>query len=200
MPERHSLRALILGALAALALAVVFLPGLTRSVAALTPSGNELSSSPLIIPAADFSSDGYLPGSALFSFAGGYTAGMGTSKVQGGGCIKAPVYLPRGASINSFAAYVYNREVYDPETKNDLVISLHRIRTITGLHEVLGQVRDLGGSSDIHALINSSIHPNQVDDLHAYYVTTCLWTNKMRLYGVRIYFFAHHVYLPIVQR
>jgi hypothetical protein len=195
MLERHSLRALILGALVALALAAGFLPGLVSSGAPLTPSGNELSSSPLIIPAADFSSDGKLPGSALFSFAGGYTAGVGTSKVQSGGCIKAPVYLPRGASITSFTAYVY-----DIDSTNDLVISLHRIRTMTGLHEVLGQVRDLGGSSDPHALVNSSIHPDQVDDLHAYYVTTCLWTNKMRLYGVRIYFFAHHVYLPMVER
>jgi hypothetical protein len=191
---------LALGALAALALAAGFLPGLARNEAVLTPSGNELSSSPLVIPAADFSSDGYLPGSALFSLKGGYMAGVGTSIVPGGGCIKAPVYLPRGASITNFAAYVYDREVYDRETKNDLVISLRRIRTMTGLGELLGQVRDLGGSSDIHALFNSSIHPDQVDDLHAYYVTTCLWTQKMRLYGVLIYFFAHHIYLPIVQR
>ena len=182
-----------MGALAALALAVGFLPGLARSGAALTPPGNELSSSPLIIPAADFSSDGYLPGSTLFSFAGGYTAGVGANKVQGGGCLKAPVYLPSGASITSFAAYVS-----DTDTINDLVISLHRIRTMTGLHEMLAQVQDLGGGIGIHTLINNSIQPNQIDDLHAYYVTTCLWTQKMKLYGVRIYFFAHHLYLPVV--
>jgi hypothetical protein len=181
--------------MAALALAAWFVPGLARSGAALTPSGNELSSSPLIIPAADFSSDGYLPGDTLFSFAGGYIAGVETSKVQGKGCIKAPVYLPRGATITSFAAYVEDRDI-----TNDLVISLRRTRTMTGLYEALGQVRDLGGSSDIHALVNSSIHPNQVDDLHAYYVTTCLWTQKMQLYGVRIYFFAHQMYLPLVVR
>ena len=65
------MRILTLGALAALALAAGFLPGLARSRAGLIPSGNELSSSPLVIPAADFSSDGFLPGSTLFSLAAG---------------------------------------------------------------------------------------------------------------------------------
>ncbi len=52
--------------------------------------------SPLVIPAAAFVSDGFQPDSLFFPFGGGYFQGDSANY----GCITAPAYLPHGATID----------------------------------------------------------------------------------------------------
>ena len=194
-----------MGALAALLLSAGGLPVLRRiDLPAASPaessrlpgqaaaSGNEFSTSPLVVPAADFVSDGYAPNSTFFYFTGGYVGGIGTKPVPGAGCIRAPVYLPPTASITGFFAYIY-----DNDPANNVTVSLQRVRTLTGLYDLIGQVSTSGEDpNNIKYIGNNAINFGFVDNKHAYYLTTCLKTRDTRLYAVRV-FYTFHFYLPI---
>ncbi len=205
MPDPRPFKALVTGALAALLLSAGVLPALARigspaaSPAAssrlpgrVTASGNEFSTSPLDVPAADFVSDGLKPSSTFFYFTGGYIRGIGTTPVLGAGCIRAPVYLPPTAAISSFFAYVY-----DNDATITVTVSLQRVRTLTGMYDLLGQVSTSGADTIIHYIGDDTIDFSLVDNKHAYYLTTCLKTRDTRLYAVRIFYTFHHLYLPV---
>jgi hypothetical protein len=207
MPDLRPFKACVLGAIAALLLSAGVLPVLrsigsppARPAASGRPSGreaasgNEFSTSPLVVPAADFVSDGLMPGSTFFNFTGGYVRGIGTTPVAGAGCIRAPVYLPPTAAINSFFAYVYDNDTTLTVT---VTVSLQRIRTLTGIYDLLGQVSTSGADASIQYIGNNIIDFSIVDNKHAYYLTTCLKTQDTRLYAVRIFYSFHHLYLPV---
>jgi hypothetical protein len=205
MLDKHPIKACVLGALAALLLAVGILPDRWHSDPAqaacpscsvrssLRPaSGNGFFTSPLVVPAAEFVSDGYYPSSTFFDSTGGYVRGVGTVAVSGGGCLRASVYLPPKAAIKSFYAYVY-----DNDADNEVTVTFQRIRTMTGVYDELGQVSTSSANTQIHSLGDETIAHNFTDNLHAYYLTTCLKTQNTRLYAVRIFYTFYRLYLPM---
>jgi hypothetical protein len=149
-------------------------------------------SSPLVIPAADFSDDGYDPDSFFFLFGGGYVTGTAADY----GCLKAPAYLPRGATVTSVYAYLY-----DNDGARSAYVNLRRVRNMTGVQETMASVSTSGyaNSTSIRYLGDTTISPDEVDNLYSYYVTTCLGSSGIRLYAVRI-FYTTPVYLPIVMK
>lgn len=145
----------------------------------LTPLAVE-SSNYLVIPAAAFMSDGYWPNSSFMYFYGGYIRGANSAHY---GCVEAPVYLPYGATIDALYAYLY-----DNDASWSTGVELHRVRTMTGIHDYLGAVYTSGYHNYIQYIGDTTISPSFVDSIYyEYYVTTCLDSNYHRLYGVRIH-------------
>ena len=137
-------------------------------------------SSPLVIPAAAFSSDGYDPDSMFFDFYGGYVRGNSATD----GCVKAPAYLPNGATITHLYA-----TLYDKNASNPVWADLWRVNRLTGATDWMATVETTGASTSIQNLYTTSIDDPLVNyPDYAYYVTSCLLSSNLRLYSVRIYF------------
>lgn len=136
--------------------------------------------SPLTVPAADFSSDGYDPDGFFFSFADGYVDGSGST---GSVCLKAPAYLPNGATVVS--AYA---SVYDNDPSGIVTLNLRRVNTLTGANDVMAVLFTASDSSSIVSIGDTSIENANVWNSYAYYVTLCLQSAENRLYSVRIYY------------
>ncbi len=207
MADSRPFKALVTGALAALLLTAGVLPVLARigsppatPESASSPpgqaaaSGNDFSTSPLVVPAADFVSDGNWPSSTFFYFLGGYVRGTGAPTDPGAGCLRAPVYLPPNAAITGFFAYIY-----DNAPAITVTVSLQRVRTFTGMYDLLSQVSTSGADTNIHYIGSSTINFGFVDNKHAYYLTTCLKSPDTRLYAVRIFYKFVQLYLPIIR-
>jgi hypothetical protein len=158
-------------------------PGGDGLAPAAATSGNY--SSPLVIPAADFSSSGANPGNTFFFFGdeqnpnGGYVRGI----ASGVGCLKAPAYLPDGGLVDSFYAYVY-----DNESTYTVSVGLNRVRLSTGVHDLMASVATTGITDTIQYLGDVTVSPNVVSNQYSYYVTTCLNGDKTRLYATRIFY------------
>ena len=137
-------------------------------------------SSPLVIPAAAFSSDGYDPDSMFFSFFGGYVRGNAATD----GCVKAPAYLPNGATITKMCATVYDNDTIYP-----VWVDLWRVDNLSGDTDWMATVETTGASTSVKWVCDTSIDdPLVVYPGYAYYVTSCLFSSNIRLYSVRIYF------------
>jgi hypothetical protein len=133
--------------------------------------------SPLVIPAADFSSDGDDPDGFFFNFAGGYINGDGSA------CLKAPAYLPKGATISSVYASLYDN------ASGDVTVNLRRVNRSTGATNKMATVSTTSNSTNIQQRSDISInYPTVSYPTYAYYVTTCLSYANHRIYSVRIYY------------
>ena len=147
-------------------------------------SAPEAYQSPLVIPAAEFTSDGNNQvGDYFFSFPGGYVLG---SDPTGASCLQAPVYLPQGATVTSLYA-----SVLDNTNMGNIFLNLYRVDNYTAdnvvrMAEVLTQdaVTNSGivTISDLTVLSPGVVYPN-----FSYYVGACL-DNNVRLYAARIYY------------
>ncbi|HSR30450.1 MAG TPA: hypothetical protein VLY63_07780 [Anaerolineae bacterium] len=135
--------------------------------------------SPLIIPAADFSSDGQAPGGFLFDFAGGHVKGATSA------CLKAPAYLPDEATVQGVYASLYDN------APGEVTVILRRVSMNSGVGELMAVLStDVDTTTNQHPGTSSISHP-VVDHLnYAYYLTTCLNSADHRLYSVRIYYAA----------
>lgn len=134
---------------------------------------------PLIIPVADFRSDGFKPNSTFFSFSGGYQQG----NAEAYGCMMAPVYLPDGATVEQL--YI---SVVDNDSSN-VTVTLYRVDVYTGLTDIMGAVTSSGASSSLVSLGDTTIDYPTVDyPTYAYYVTTCISSANIKLYSVRIWY------------
>jgi hypothetical protein len=141
-------------------------------------------SSPLVIPAADFTSDGTFPSGYRFDATLGYLRGTGVL----GTCLMSPVYLPHGATVQEV-----NASVYDNDSNARIIVTVYRVNNTTAqVNEVaamstsivsaMNQVRVIGTTSINHAVIS---YPQ-----YSYYVATCLDTAAIRLYSVQIHYAA----------
>jgi hypothetical protein len=147
--------------------------------------------SPLVIPAAAFTSDGQDPDGFFFDFAGGYVNGVGTA------CLKAPVYLPRGVVV-----YAVRASLYDNATGN-VYVYMRRVNRNTGAGDVMAALRTLSDSTSIQQPQDRSIDYPHIGDLYStyyYYVTTCLDSANHRLYAVQIDYGPHRQFLPVILR
>jgi len=138
-------------------------------------------SSPLVIPAADFSSDGYAPEGYMFWFSAGALYGENVS----GTCLMAPAYLPNGATVTDMFI-----TAYDNDATNNTYVNLWRVDNYAGTSaQVMASVATAGVSTYIQTPGTYTItYPDVVYPTYSYFVTTCLSYSELRLYSVRIYY------------
>jgi hypothetical protein len=198
---KDALKGLVLGVLAAVIVALGIGPALARggdqnrppaNQALVSPAGPQAfgGSAPLVIPAAAFTSDGWDPDGFFFSFSGGYVNGDGSA------CLKAPVYLPKGAVV-----YRTYASLYDNDSSGSITVNLRRVNKSTGATNVMASMSTTSDSTSIQNRPDLSISYPEIEyPLYAYYATTCLKSADHRLYSVRIYYHEYWVYLPLVLR
>jgi hypothetical protein len=141
--------------------------------------GAQAYSSPLVISAADFSNTGTDPDGHWFSGAGGYVDGWGTA------CLKAPAYLPDGATVDRVWA-----TVYDNDAANDINIYLRRVYyTNPATMNTMATVSTSGTNANVFTEDDSGIsNPDVVYPDYSYYLYSCLDSSNTRIYAVRIYY------------
>jgi hypothetical protein len=138
-------------------------------------------SSPLIIPAADFRSDGYDPDSFFFSFGNGYAQGEHANT-----CMMAPAYLPNGATIEEIYASVYDN---DANSGINIWVRLYRVNNYSGAVNTMANMETTSQSTSIQVIEDTSIsYPNVLYPDYSYYVGVCLESFDTRLYSVRLYY------------
>jgi len=136
-------------------------------------------SSPLVIPGADFSSDGKKPDSYFFSFYGG--------RIEGGdgAYLMAPVYLPHGVTVSSmYVSYIDNNPAYG------LSVKLFRVDNYDGTVNIMASFSTTDEPEDPSICIGadpSIDFPKVAYPRYSYYVGTGLPTDT-RLYSVRLYY------------
>lgn len=139
-------------------------------------------SSPLVIPAAAFSTKGNDASSHEMVWWEGYVRGTSST----GGCVQAPVYLPRFARITNFwISFV------DDDASNDFSVWFTRTSNFTPNEaDDIVSVTTSGVSTSVRVLSNSTIsHPIVIHPDYSYFVSVCLPTQSTKLYSARIY---HH--------
>jgi hypothetical protein len=152
-------RGFVLGGLAALLLAVAFAPVLAFGADTMTsppaPTGPAVAQpqnfgggSPLMIPAAAFRSDGFVPGGVEFNFGFGDLRGNGTPPP----CVMAPAYLPRYAIMSHMYA-----SVYDNDTDWSVTVHLWRVNNYTGAVDTLAQAGTTVTSTAIQTVSDLSV-------------------------------------------
>jgi hypothetical protein len=102
------------------------------------------------------------------------------------GCVEAPVNLTDGVTITHFYA-----SVYDNDPLFGVGVTLWRVDNITGTVTVLASVGTsvpgaFNGMQVLHA--SSIVEPVVSYPEYAYYATTCLQSNGIRLYSLRLDF------------
>lgn len=130
------------------------------------------------IPAAAFSGDGVAEDTYLFWFIGGYVGGTADY-----GCIKAPAYLPNGATVTSVWATVRDNNV----STNIWEFRLWRVNRLTGIVDIMAELTTSGASTSIQQISDTSVLDAVINNyLYFYYVSLCL-DEFQRLWGVRIH-------------
>ena len=138
-------------------------------------------SSPLVIPAADFRSDGIDPTYYNFWFATGAAEGVNPTT---SGCMMAPAYLPNNATIVDVWA-----SVYDNNGSYNVPLSLRRVENYTGAVNTIATLTSAGASTTIQSLYATSISNTVVSyPNYSYYATACVRSTETKLYSVRIYY------------
>lgn len=151
------------------------------------PAGTGLSI--LVIPAAAFSSDGGFPDGFFFDFETGDLRGDNFA------CLKAPVYLPHGAVIDSVYASLYDNAY------GNVAVTLRRVDVVSGSIDIMAAAGTTTDSASIQQAEGITISYEAVSyPRYAYFLTTCLSSADHRVYSVRIYYAAHRVFLPVVLR
>ena len=138
--------------------------------------------SPLVIPAADFVSDGVVPNGFRFIPNEGYMRGTNNTDT----CIMAPAYLPNGATLTNMTA-----TIYDNDTINRIIVVLYRANKNTGGTTTMASVSTTNSftSGNPQDIGTNSISGSSVDTQnYAYYVTTCLPAATIHLYSVRLFY------------
>jgi hypothetical protein len=135
-------------------------------------------SSPHVIPAAAFSSDGTLPDSVFFDAEGGFFQG----NAQEYGCLVAPVFLPEGVTVTDL-----DISFYDNDTVHEIQTELRRVSNFSGAVTPMGTARSQGSAPFVRTASAPTITAGAIlyPD-YSYYLTTCLQSSDTRLYSVQI--------------
>jgi len=135
------------------------------------------SGSPLVIPAADFSSDGAFPDGFFFDFEHGYVQG------DSFGCLKAPAYLPHGVTVDYVGASLYDNAY------GSVTVNLKRVDVVSGAVDTMAALGTPWDSTSIQDVGDYAIdYPEVSYPTYAYFLTICLSSADHRLYSVRIYY------------
>lgn len=95
----------------------------------------------------------------------------------------APAYLPKGAKIQNFLAYLY-----DNDRNSNITLSMRRVRNLTGVSDPVASVASTGASTTIQTPGNNAITNGEVDDIYSYWVRCRLYSEETRVYAVLIYY------------
>jgi hypothetical protein len=137
----------------------------------------ESSGSPLVIPAADFSSDGGFPDGFFFDFETGYLQGDTFA------CLKAPAYLPHGVTVDYVGASLYDNAT------GSVTVNLKRVDVVSGAVVTMATLGTPWDSTDIQSVGDYDIDYAEISyPAYAYFLTICLSSADHRLYSVRIYY------------
>ncbi len=150
-------------------------------------------SSPLTIPAAAFTTKGNNAQSHNFVWWGGFVKGTALS----GGCIQAPVYLPRWARIYQvWASFI------DADGSANASVWLTRSSNLTpGDADDMATISTSGSSSSVQSLSDSTIfEPIVMLPDYAYHVSTCLASENLKLFSVRIWYHEDVVFTDRFER
>lgn len=133
-------------------------------------------SSPLVIPAADFSDAGFASDGYEFWPATGYVRGLGYHM------LKAPAYLPDGATVTGVTAVLY-----DNTPSINMQVAMFRCHSGTGSVNQMTLIYS-PDSSSIQEVPNPApiSYPTVVYPDYFYYVVVEFAAFDQRLYAVRI--------------
>ena len=135
--------------------------------------------SPLVISAADFSADGFNPDSMFFSFGGGYWTGDSENY----GCMIALfICLP----MQPLARCLYRCMTATQPEISPSMCDASIISTVAATQASASSSGDFAGVQVISDItIDNAIvqHPD-----YSYYATTCLLSESLRLYSLRLYY------------
>ena len=137
---------------------------------------------PLIVPAADFHSDGFYPDSAWFDFFNGTWEG----RSWGDGCMVAPVYLPDGVTVTGVLVTFIDNDV-----GNHINFDLFRTNLSTSVVENLAYLNTTSFSESPNPQQHSTtfITYGTIDHSnYTYFLTTCLPTENTKLVGLQVYY------------
>lgn len=134
----------------------------------------------LVIPAADFRSDGVVPAGFMFWFAGGYMYGEDAAST----CVMAPAYLPQGVNVQQFFV-----SAVDNDATNDMTFYLWRVDNYAGDTSVMATAATSGASTSIQSPGDTTITDPVVSyPTYSYYVTTCISDADFKFYSVRLWY------------
>lgn len=195
------IQAFLAGALLALLVAMAAWPLVTRVTAQADTATADApvvvqgfdGSSPFVVPAAAFQSDGFDPDSHFFPFGGGYLRGNSAAD----GCVVAPVYVQEAVTLRAMWA-----SVYDNSSTYNAYVNLRRIDNFTGAHTDMAFATTSGmpNSTNLRTVSDQTIQkPLILYPQYTYYLTTCLQSDQVRLYSVRLYF-AKLAFVPYIDR
>jgi len=144
------------------------------------PNGVQNYTSPLVISAADFRSDGGVPNSSMFWFLQGSIEG----NANGNGCIMAPVYLPNNAEVYQMWA-----SMVDNEASYTTYVDFRRVDNYTGAMTTLAHVETTVDSPSVVNIGDNTITEPviQYPDF-SYYITTCVSNPLNKILSVRFWF------------
>ena len=144
-------------------------------------------SSPLVIPAAAFATNGNYDDTYFFHPFEGSMRGKSATD----GCVHAPAYLPQGAEV--FQVYA---SVLDEDAAADVYIDLKRSNNYA-YHDAdtMASAHTNGSSSVIQSIFDESISHALVSyPRFHYWVQLCLPSADTKLYSVRIYFVDNEIF------
>lgn len=185
-------------------LLILVLSGIGGSASILKPTGNVVSAAApvssvnaqpvghvLVIPSAEFRHDGNSPDLGFFSFSGGYWRGE-----AGSPCLMAPVYLPRIGTV-----YQVWATVYDNDASLDFWLNLYRVDNYSGNVVTLAELTSSGASTSLESIYDVTIEGGLVNyPQYSYYLGTCLSSNSIHLYNVRVWYSDYETHLPMITR
>jgi hypothetical protein len=143
---------------------------------------NTIDGPALVIPAADFRSDGFFPDSVFFDFDTGTWEGRAT----GDGCMIAPAYLPDDVTVTSILA-----SFIDNDENNHINFDLIRVNMSSGSVGDMAYMNTVNyfSSPDVDTVSTTNISNPLVDyPTYSYYLSTCLPTVDTKLVGIQIDF------------
>jgi hypothetical protein len=131
----------------------------------------------LIIPGADFGSDGDFSASAMFRFSEGSWEGSDSFP-----CLTAPVYVPNNTTIMELMI-----SAIDNDPTYNLWVTLYKVNNEDGISTVIATVSTTGASAAIQM---PYANPYDVVSYptYSYYLGTCLSSNSMNLYSAQVWY------------
>jgi hypothetical protein len=136
--------------------------------------------SSLVVPAADFTADSN-GRTWFFGFNSAYIYPNSAS----GYCGIAPLYLPQGATITAFTAYVYDNDASYGVSVSLYPKQLGSTTIATASADVSSSIQ----STNLQALVDTTISPAIIDNVnYTYHVGVCMWgaDNNSRFYAVQV--------------
>lgn len=135
-------------------------------------------STPLVIPGADWRTDGTDPDGYYFWWGNGGITGTASTYP----CIMAPVYFPQGETANGF--YV---TFVDNDATHDMSVSLRQLNHYTGTMTLISTLSSSGQSANPQNVSESVTFTSSSS--YTYYLTSCLpASSSVRVINARIWY------------